>query len=234
MEETIEVVPSEDNGNVPAEAPSEPTETATPAEPMEPVQPTEPTAPELFELPDGRKVDAETVAQEYKNLLSDYTRKSQTLAELEKGKLPTSNEPAQKPYTDPNWQPQTWAEAIELAKQEAIQEFEGKEKAKAEQYQAIENQVASQLAEIKTTDPTLNENALFLHANKYGFKDLKLAHQNMKDMAETVKKVQTTTAANIAKRVDPVSVTPGASGQKLDPSQFSSAVEYLRALKGTG
>ena len=93
----------------------------------------------------------------------------------------------------------------------------------------------SQLTQIRTTDPTLNETALFLHATKYGFQDLVKAHQNMKDMQEQVKKVQTTTAQNIAKRNDPVSATPGAQpGIPLDPSHFASARDYVRALNAQG
>ena len=81
-----------------------------------------------------RKVTGVEVAQEYKNLLSDYTKKSQTLAELEKGK--TINNAPEKPYQDPNWQPQTWAEAIALAKQEALQEIEARDNAQKAQAQA--------------------------------------------------------------------------------------------------
>ena len=50
-------------------------------------------------------------------------------------------------------------------------------------------------------------------------------------MNQIVKSVQKTTADNIAKRNDPVSITPGATGQRPDPSQFSNAVEYMRSLK---
>jgi hypothetical protein len=54
----------------------------------------------------------------------------------------------------------------------------------------------------------------------------------MKDMTELAKNVQKNTAANIAKRNDPVSVSPGATGSRPDPSSFSNAVEYFRAIKG--
>lgn len=227
MADEIEVTPSEDSGNVPAETPSEQPIAENPAEKVETAQPAE---PEMYELPDGRKVDGATLSKEWKeNFLPEFTRKSQTLAELEKGK--TINPAPTKPYESPDWQPQTWAEAIEMAKKEALQEIEAKEQAKVEQRQALENTVVTQLEEIKKADPNVNENALFLHATKYGFQDLRLAYQNMHDMSETVKKVQTTTAANIAKRNDPVSVSPGATGARPDPGQFGNAVEYLRSLK---
>jgi len=225
--ESIEVVPSADNGNVPAEAPSEPTTPAAPTVPAEPVVPTE---PELYELPDGRKVDAGTVAQEYKNLLSDYTRKSQELAKVKTPELPNNNPVNNQAPQD--WVPNSYEEIVQRAEQRALQAIEAKEQARIDHQKSVEDAVSGQLNELKRTDTTLNENALFLHANKYGFRDLKQAHQNMRDMSELAKKVQTTTVQNIAKRIDPVSVTPGASGgARQDPSHFGNALEYLRSLK---
>lgn len=232
MDEEIEVAPSADNGNVPADAPSEQPKEQVPAV-VEPAQPAEPVV-EMFDLPDGRKVDAATLSKEWKeNFAPEFTRKSQALAEIEKAKDPIINKTPEKPYQDPNWQPQTYAELIEISKQELKADLAKDQQAKIEQEKALEDAVTTQLTELKTADPTLNENALFLHATKYGFRDLKLAHQNMKDMSQLVKTVQKTTADNITKRVDPVSINPGAGGQKLDPSQFERAVDYLRALKGT-
>lgn len=233
VEESIDVAPSADNGNVPVDAPettpSEPVEPITPETPAEPVETVTPTEPELFELPDGRKVDAATVAQEYKNLLSDYTRKSQELAKA-KPELPEQK--PTNPYADPSYVPQTYEEILQEAEARALRAIEAKSQAQVDSQKALEDAVSSQLDDIRTTDPQVNENALFLHATKYGFRDLKQAHQNMKDMSEMAKKVQTVTAQNIAKRTDPVSVSPGATGAKLDPSQFATAREYVRALKG--
>lgn len=229
MEETVEAVPSADNGNVPAEAPSvEPTQ-ETPA-PVEAAQPAEPVA-ELYELPDGRKVDAETLSKEWKqNFYPDYTRKSQELAKVKTEPLPTKETP-QSPFADPTYVPSSYEELLQVAEERALKAIEAKEQARIDAQTTLENAVAGQLDSIKKVDPTLNENALFLHATKYGFRDLSVAYQNMKDMSAIVKSVQQTTAANIAKRNDPVSVTPGATGQRPDPSQFANAREYLRSLK---
>lgn len=229
LEESIEVAPSEDNGNIPAEQVA-PVEPEAPAE-AEPVVTPEPVVePELFELPDGRKVDAATLATEFKtNFLPEFTRKSQELAELKKAPLP---EQPKSPYEDPEYVPKSYAEIIEAAKKEMLSDLEQREADRIAQSQAIENAVVEQLAEVKKIDPTVNENQLFLHANKYGFRDLKVAHQNMKDMAELAKKVQQTTAENIQKRADPVSIQPGATGATLNPDHFATSVEYLRALKG--
>lgn len=229
QDESIQVVPSEEGGNgLPPEtpAPSVPTEPAVPPV-EEPAKPAEPPVAELFELPDGRKVDAETLSKEWKqNFYPDYTRKAQALAAKEN--LPI---PAQKPTVDPEWQPQSYDELLKVAEDRILQSIESREQARIQEQQAIENAVVQQLEELKKIDTSLNENALFQHAMKYGFRDLAQAHQNMRDMSELAKKVQVTTANNIAKRNDAVSVTPGASGARPDPSHFSSAVDYMRSLK---
>jgi len=226
--ESIEVVPSEDNGNVPAETLTEPEATPAPVE----AESTPAPEPELYELPDGRKVSGEDVAQEYRNLLSDYTRKSQELAKV-KTETIIEEKPAS-PYADPNYVPQTYEEIIKAAEERALQTLEQRDLDRIAQQQAVEETVLGQLNEVKTIDPALNESKLFEHANKYGFKDLKLAYQNMKDMREQAKVIQQETAKNIAKRADPVSVSPGATGAKLNPDDFPTAVEYLRALSGKG
>lgn len=228
-EERVDALPSEDNGNVAVDdiKPATPSANASIVEPGATTE----SKVELFDLPDGRKVDAETLAREFKeNFIPEFTRKSQELAELKKGTINNDNTSTPKFYEDPEWQPETYAELIAIAKEEVKGDLEARENARIEQHQAIENAVISQLTELKTFDPALNENALFLHANKYGFKDLKLAHQNMKDMSDVIKRTQTTTAANIAKRVDPVSISPGATGAKSNPSNFGSAIDYLRSI----
>ncbi len=235
-EENIEVVDSEipegGNGLPSEETPSEQPKEETPAE-VETAEPAEPVKePELFELPDKRMVDAETLAKEWKeNFLPEFTRKSQELAKLTTKDTETINPTPENPLADPNYTPQTYAELAEQIEARTLAKLEAKEQAKIEAQQALENTVVSQLTEIKAVDPTLNENALFLHATKYGFRDLKLAHQNMKDMADVVKKTQNNTAANIAKRNDPVSVSPGATGSRPEPGGFGTAVDYLRAIK---
>ena len=236
VEERVDALPSEGNGNVPLEdikpeAPSVEAEPVTPAEEGEPAAPAEPEV-ELFELPDGRKVDSETLAKEWKeNFMPDYTKKSQELAKLKPSDINSNDKPTPKPFEDPEWQPQTYAELIAIAKEEVRGDLEARERAAAEARQNIESQVVAQLEEVKKVDPSVNENALFLHANKYGFRDLKLAHQNMKDMSEAIKKTQKVTADNIAKRNDPVSIKPGAGGEKPNPSNFATAAEFLRSLK---
>lgn len=227
-DETMEVARSEENGNAPAETPSEPAS----EEKVEEVKGEVVPEVALYELPDGRKVDAETLTKEWKeNFLPDYTRKSQILAEQDKGKLPV--EKPTNPLQDPNYIPKTYGEFAKVIKEETLAEIEAKEQAKVDARQALETEVAGQLAEVKAKDPNLSEDALFLHATKYGFRDLRIAYQNMKDMNVLVKNVQKETTKNIAKRNDPVSTAgQGATvGAKPNPSLFPNAVEFLRSLK---
>lgn len=224
-EETMDIPHSEPEVVTPSV--DTPTPEVTPEIVTEPVPAAEPVPEvELYELPDGRKVDAETLSKEWKdNFYPDYTRKSQALAAKEVIKDPA-------PSIDPEWVPQSYEELLTVAEQRVFQKMESRNKERIESQQRIENEVVTQLETLKKSDPTLNENALFLHANKYGFRDLSVAHQNMKDMNALVKTTQEVTAKNIAKRVDPVSVVPGATGgPRPDPSAFSSAVEYMRSLK---
>lgn len=230
MDPETMAVPSSD---VPVSTMEEAPEAAPSSEPTPeapaPVEPAPAAEPNVYELPDGRKLDGAAIAQEYKNLLTDYTKKSQALAEKERGPLP--DKPAN-PFSDPNYTPQSWEEVAQQMEARFLEKIEARTAAEIAQRQALEDQVSSELTEIKKADPTLNENTLFLHATKYGFRDLKAAYSNMRDMNEMAKKVQATTAQNIAKRNDPVSVSPGApTGARPDPANFSSAIDYLRSLK---
>lgn len=226
-EETVEATPSAEFGNIPVDAPNpEPTPVVEPV-----VPPVEPTVPEetLYELPDGRKVDADTLTKEWKeNFLPDYTRKSQALAA--KGTEPLQTTPSENPLDNPDWVPGSYKELVQIAKESALKEIQEREQKSVQERTELENVIATQLSEIKATDSSLNENELFLHATKYGFKDLKVAHQNMKDMKALVKTVQDTTVKNIAKKNDPVSMSPGATGAKPNPSNFSTARDYMKSL----
>ena len=239
-EETIEGSPSEATPlEAPEQAPAEaaPSETPAPEEaPAEaPADTTPAPEPELFELPDGRKVDAATLSTLWKEeFYPDYTKKSQDLAAIRNGQQQPPAETKIDPLQDPNYIPPTYGD---LAAQIETRILTGlSERAAAEQAarQAIEDTAISQLAEVKATDPNVNEGQLFQHAMKYGFTDLRTAHANMRDTAEAVKKAMTLTKDNAAGRVDPVSSRPGATGAPLNPDAFASSVDYMRALKAQG
>ena len=187
----------------------------------------------LVELPDGRKLPPKEAEAEYRNLYSEFTRKSQVLAKYEKGdsKITNNNEP-----TKEEWIPETWQEVLEKSKQEVRADLEREHQAETEARKETETFVSTQLDELKKDNPTLNENQLFNHALKYNFRDLKVAYSNMKDMQSSIQKATELTARNIQKRnADPISGSPqgGAiiDGDVYDPSARNiSLVDYLRSM----
>lgn len=205
--------------------------------------PVDPAAP-LFDLPDGRKVTAAELKAEYDNLLPEFTRRSQRLAEYEKGPDRTPKEDIKstvdKPkWKDPDYVPGSYAEVIEIATQEAERRIQERASEEANRVRAIQEEVDNQIGELKKTDPKLDENALFTHANKYGFTDLRTAYANMKDMKQAIVTTEQKVVKNLQKReADPVSSAAGGSTEAddgYDPremSQFHSAVEYLARVKG--
>lgn len=213
-------------------------EGADPNPPIDPVAPAE----TLYELPDGRKVNAETLQKEWKeNFLPDYTKKSQKLSAIERGELDiTKPDKKEEPeWKDPEYVPKTYAEIIQIAKEEALREADEKAKAENERIQAIHNAVNAELEEIKKSDPKLDENVLFAHANKYHFSSLKTAYANMKDMKSAVVNTEQKVIKNLKTReADPVSsaATGGNADEGgYDPvamSGFADARDFLAHIKG--
>lgn len=201
--------------------------------------------PTLYELPDGRKVDAATLTKEWsQNFLPEFTRRSQRLAELEGGpKRDITKDPQAEPevpeWEKPDFVPKTYGDIIKIAKSEAIRDIEGRAQAETERVQAITASVESDLAEIRKIDPKLDENALFSHANKYGFMDLKAAYANMADTNKLVAATEERVTKNLQKReADPIA--GGASGANA-PSDavdiglihsVSGAQEFLSRVRG--
>lgn len=239
--ELVDSVPA-----VPAEAPS-PTETAAEVTPaveapasteVAPETPAPETVvePQLFDTPDGRKVDAATLAREWKeNFYPEFTRKSQRLAALE---TPiTQEEPA---WKNPDFSPSTWAEAIDIAKAEAVKEIlEQANQAESEQAQ-IRTEVENQLTEIKATDPKLDEDSLFQHATEYGFRDLKTAYANQQAMKRIALDTEQRVLKNLGNRAaDPISTNssvppvtaPKEEFDSVKASNFRSALDFLEAIK---
>ncbi len=200
----------------------------------DPVEPTPtPAEPQLFDLPDGRKVDAETLAKEFKeNFLPEFTRKSQELAEIKKTPTDINKPTPDDPFTDPNYTPENWGVVLAEAERRALAKIDARQQESLQKQQAIETKIAAELAEVKKLDPSVSTDLVFNHAMKYGFTDLRAAHKNLRDMQTIVKTTQTQTVANVAKRNDPIATNPGATGASLNPRSFSSAVDYLRARTG--
>lgn len=209
----------------------------------------EPPAPEpetqLFETPDGRKINAEQLQKEWKeNFYPEFTRKSQRLAEYEKN--PPSKQEINNPPKDdlPEWQkddyvPKNYAEVIQLAKQEAIREMQNSVIQQQTERKEIEDRVTSELAELKKIDPTLDENVLFAHATKYGFSNLKSAFVNYSDNKKAMLEIEQRTLKNLNKREEaPIATNnnpkPSDTGE-VDmnvPRNFSSATDYLDFIRG--
>ena len=198
-------------------------------------------APEetLYETPDGRKVDAATLQREWKeNFLPEFTRKSQALAKYESEKN-LNNQPKNEPeWKSPDYVPGSYAELVEVAKAEAIAEIQNSTKAEQERVASIQQAVEEEISSLKAKDPSLDENSLFQHANKYGFHNLSMAHANMMDMKKTIVDVEQRTVKNLKNReADPISTTPRgdiAESSGYDPSemsQYDGAAEYLASLK---
>lgn len=165
-------------------------------------------APQTYKLPDGREVDPDTLYKEYaENLLPEFTRRSQELAELKKQ---TPQQEEVKPWQDPNWVPQTYAEIAQVAKMEALQEMQANQSREQELYNSVMSETDKQIEEIKKIDPNINVDKLFVHANKYQFSDLKLAHENMREVGAIAKATESQATKNITKRSsDPVSAGSG-------------------------
>jgi hypothetical protein len=234
MNENIQVEVTPNDGTIPTETP---TEEVTPTETIQqeevPETKVEETTEQLVELPDGRKVNAQQAVQEYTNLLSDYTRKSQELATIKGGNKEIINKETPAPTDE--WIPQTWEEVLAKAEETILNKMNSKAEAEAQHNQEIISTVQSQIEEIKKIDPKLNDIALFSHATKYGFTDLVKAHSNMKDMHKTIDKVREDTVKNITKRnAEPINGSTN-SGTVIDADVYQpthgSALDYLHSLK---
>ena len=221
---------------VSAETPVVETPSPDPEAPVTPETPVveTPQAKEMFDLPDGRKVSAEELYDLHVNkLLPDYTKKSQRLAEYENINKPKEEVPH---WKQPDYVPQSYAEVIELAKQQAIDEMRQQAEAEANRTKEVSTLVDQQIAELKTKDQSLDENALFLHANKYGFRDLKSAHENMQAIKQAELSAEQRTLKNLkARGIDPVSIsaTPVES-DAIDYAQIAgrteSALDFVRRI----
>ncbi len=215
-------------------------EPVSPSEPIiEETTPVEPTieapAESLYDLPDGRKVDAATLQKEWKeNFLPDYTRKSQKLAEVERSfTKPEDNIPD---WKRPDYVPKTYEEVIERGAELALQRLQEQAQAEETHTREVTAAVDSQIASLRTKDPKLDENALFVHANKYGFRDLSHAYENMKHIKQIELDTEQRVLKNQKLRADPVAGGGGATipDGSVTPTahrNYGSALEFLQRIK---
>lgn len=208
---SVPVTPSEEPAVAPAEV-----ETPAVEEPV--------AEPEKFQMPDGRMLTGAEVKAEYENLNRDYTQKSQKLAELTRDEVPE--------WKKEGYTPKSYAEIVELGKQEALREMEARASAEEARRAEVSQQVEAQVAALKAKDPKLDENALFAHATKYGFRDLNLAYANMSEIKTVARVTEERVLQGVKKKTDPIATGTGTgSGSAPRYPQASSATEFLSRLK---
>lgn len=151
--------------------------------------------PATYELPDGNKATGEQLLETYKNLLSDYTKKSQVAAQVEA---------KQQPWDNPEWEAQTSAELLQAAEARALAKIEAKQAAaqqeQATRQQAINDFVAKEVQELKKLDPNVDENRVMAHAAKYNFQSLLTAHKNLKEFEQIEKMTEERVSKAMQKR----------------------------------
>jgi hypothetical protein len=195
----------------------------------------------LYELPDGRKVNADALQKEWKeNFLPDYTRKSQELAKIRGAIEPEQVKPAQNPWEDPNWNPQSWQEVMDAT--QARMEAEAKAKADAAQQQTdyIKSVTDKMEEAVKALDPNVDLNAVYAHANKFKIPDLVAAYSNLQELKNVAKTTEERVLKNLKGReADPISTGNGEPGEGgLSYQDVSSldmataAQDALRRIKG--
>lgn len=218
-----ELTPSVAPVVTPSEEPETPAETVVETPAVE--------EPKLYKLPDGREVDAEGLKQEYENLLPEFTRKSQELATL-KGSKEVPNIDNLPEWKREGYQPKSYAEIIEIAKGQALEELAQAGEAADKQRAEVSAAVDAQVAALKSKDSKLDEMALFAHANKYGFRDLNLAYENMAEMKTVARVTEERILKGNQKKLDPIATGTGSgSGGQVRYPQAGSATEFLARLK---
>lgn len=201
----------------PTEAPVAPQ-----AAPTEAPKSAETPAAELYELPDGTKVDAKGLSEAWRdNFMPEFTRRSQELSVLKAKSTPPAakeEQPSATPWSDPAWEPKTYQELIEAASTKAKEETWQKvleESTRGEREQAERDAyISSEIEHLKVLDPKVNVSAVMAHASKFAFPSLIPAFQNMKTIEEAERRAEERVLKNMKQRAgEPVgtgSADPGA------------------------
>lgn len=199
-----------------------PVVTPAAAAPTEAPKAAETPAAELYELPDGMKVDAKGLTEAWRDrFMPEFTRRSQELSALKAkgGQQPKAEEqPKPAPWTDPAWEPKTYQELVEAASFKAKEETWQKvleESTRGEREQAERDAyVTQEVEQLKGLDPKVNVSAVMAHASKFGFQSLIPAYQNLKTIDEAEKRTEERVLKNMKQRAgEPVGVgaaDPGA------------------------
>ena len=232
LEEGKETTPPETPTETPAKAAAEPGK-ETPEPGKEPPAPAAPTEPELIKMPDGRELPVAEAAREMKeNFLPEYTRTTQELARLKSNPLTTTTPEtptkSEKFWENPDWVPGSTKELLDAAVLALEDKQQTKAAAEAQAIAQVRTETEQTLTELKAKDPQLNEEALFKHANKYNFSDLKLAYANMQEIQSQRKQtLEEISKAKTERTDEPVNGSPAISAGPdeggVDYDRISSA-----------
>lgn len=166
---------------------------------------------ELFDLPDGRKVDAETLAKEWRdNFMPEYTRKSQLVAELKK-----APEAAPKPESlldKEDWAPSSTRELADAMKMEIWQSIQEEATREEREAKAREDFVEKEKEYLKGVDPNVNIPQVMAYAAKRSHTSLVTAYNALQDIEEAARRAEDRVQKNLKLRAgEPV----GASTQPV-------------------
>lgn len=197
--------------------------------------PTTPVEVPQYELPDGTKADAETLARAWKeNFMPEFTRKSQELAAL-KSKISTPKEepstPTTNPLDNPEWQPGNYNELSQAIEQKVWNQI--LESASAEDRQRSERDayIQREIDEIKTVDKDVDVNRVMAHAAKYAFSSLIPAYQNMRAIEDASRLAEERVLKNIQARSNTPVGTPTAGSPAMTfPPDVKTGLEKARYI----
>lgn len=173
-------------------------------------------APVEYELPDGKKVDANTLAKEWKeNFMPTFTRNAQELAAIKAKVQPqeTAKPTGPAPWSNPEWAPENYQQLAEGLQQQVWQQI--LDAAQAEERQKAERDayVQREIEEVKALDPRADVNRVMAHAAKYAFPSLIPAYQNMKAIEDAERRVEERVMRNMQSRAqEPVGTSKVTSG----------------------
>lgn len=173
-------------------------------------------------------------AEQYKNLLPDYTRKSQKLAEFEKVNKPSIDDNTPE-FLKPGWQPKSYADlqdalrkSIELGQEKVFAKLQAERDAQSN----AEKELEGFISEVKKSDKEFSEKEFFAYAKKHEFPitdiaSLKSIYSSYKDVRDAQIKGETNALKNRDKRF-----SAGVSGPKGGKSEGGLTYKEIQRSSG--
>ena len=179
-------------------------------------------------------------AEQYKNLLPDYTRKSQELADLKKGDNKQKEADDTPAFMKPDWKPNSYqdlAQAIKTAAEMGEKNALAKLEAQREAQEKAKGELDGFIGEIKKSDKEFSEDDFYKYAKKHNFpinnvSDLKSIYSSYKEVAAARLKGETDANKNKDKRFNTGTGAPkgGKSEGGLTYKQIQSSHGVLDAV----